>query len=351
MPESTRRVLLIVLGALVLAASVVGFYVTSDAFDKRTPVLVSAVDIQRGDTVSAGYFTSELAVMGSIPHIPFTLDAPFAFEGFVATQPIPAGTVVLGGMMIPRETQPVGNQLEVTVQFDTTLATSEVFDGDLVLLVDPGAEPTAEDPGRPQQALRPLSLRNYENGSMTLFLEPEEWAEWRALPVNLGAVPKILPVPPGGTADELAQLINAVWLAEWEEKAEAASVPLVPTGPRPGPGELEVVVTFDTSLAASGVSDGDTVLMIDPGQPPAREDSGRPRKVLRTIELKNFDGAAMRLFAAPEEWLEWQTLPDDLGGAPMVLPIPEGTDIDDMTRRLNEEWEAEWHIAINSLAS
>ena len=350
-PQSTRRILLIVLGVLVMAGSVTGFYLTSDAFDKRTPVLVSAVDIQQGEEVSAGLFTSSLAVMGSIPHIPYTPDAPYAFEGFIAKQPIPAGTVVLGAMMLPPEGQPIGNELEVTVQFDTSLATTELYDGDRVLLVDPGREPTAEDPGRPQQALQALTLRNYQSGSMTMFLEPEEWAVWKDLPADFGALPQLLPVPTGGIAEEFGQQVNVVWLSEWERKAAAIAEASPPEGPTAGPGELEVVVALDTSLAPSGVSEGSNVLLIDPGLPPTSEELGRPRKVLRTLRLENFDGTAMRLFVPPEQWVQWQKLSDDLGASPMVLPIPDGTDVDEMVQRLNIEWEGQWDIAVIDLTT
>ena len=350
LPDSTRRILLIILSVVVLAASVGGFYYTSDAFDERTPVLVTAVDIQQGDTLTASFFTSELAVMGSIPHIAYTPDAPYAFEGFVATQPIPAGSVVLATMMTPADSQPFGNELELTVQFDTTLVTEEPFSGDVVLLVDPGLEPSAEFEGRPQRVLDTLTLENYDNGSMTMFLLPDEWSFWKDLPQTLGALPRILPIPLGGDAQEFAQQINEVWRAEHQAKQEAAAIPTEPAGPQAGPGELEVVVGLDTSLVPSGVTEGQSVLLIDPGQEPTTDDLGRPRIVLRTIQLENFDGAAMRLFVPPEDWVQWQTLPEDLGATPMVLPIPEGTDIEDMTQRLNNEWEAEWQLAILELS-
>ena len=351
LPESTRRILLVIAGVFILVFSVGGFYLTSDAFDERTPVLVAAVDIERGDVVSPDYFTSDSAVMSSIPHIPYSADAPLAFDGLVATQAIPMGGVVLGHMMIRPDSGPVGNELELVVSFDTSLATSGVFDGDEVLLIDPGLEPTAEDPGRAQAVLQPLVLQNYDNGSMTLFVEPEEWAYWRGLPAALGGIPRILPVPVGGTADEFGSLMEAVWLAEWQQKQEAASAPPAASGPQPGPGELEVIVSLDTSLVPSGVYGGDTVLMIDPGKLPSLEDPGRARQVLRTLELENFDGSAMRLFVAPEEWLAWQSLPEELGASPMVLPIPAGTDIDDMSQRLNAEWTAEWQLAINEVST
>ena len=194
-----------------------------------------------------------------------------------------------------------------------------------------------------------LALQNYENGSMTLFVEPEEWAYWRGLPAALGGIPRILPVPPGGTAEEFGPLMDAVWLTEWQQKQDSASAATAVSGPQPGPGELEVIVSLDTSLVPSGVYEGDIVLMIDPGKLPSREDPGRAREVLRTLELENFDGSAMRLFVAPEEWVAWKTLPEELGGSPMVLPIPVGTDIDDMSERLNAEWTVEWQIAINEV--
>ena len=90
-PESTRRILLIISGVVVLLVSVGGFYLTSDAFDKRTSVLVAAVDINKGDIVSPDYFTSDLAVMSSIPHIPYSAEAPLVLSGLVATQAIPHG--------------------------------------------------------------------------------------------------------------------------------------------------------------------------------------------------------------------------------------------------------------------
>ena len=71
---TTRRIILAVIGALVLAASVAGFYLTSEAFDERTPVLVAARDIEAGETVAASDFTSALMVVD--PVVPFTRWTP-----------------------------------------------------------------------------------------------------------------------------------------------------------------------------------------------------------------------------------------------------------------------------------
>ena len=526
MPVSTRRILLIILGVFVLAGSVAGFYFVSDAFDKRTPVLVAAVDIQKGDPISAGLLTSDLAVMGSIPHIAYTPDAQLAFEGFTASQSIPAGTVILGDMFIP-PTLPGPGDLELTVLLDTSLLTSPAFNGDTVLIVAPGVESTAEDPGRPQEAIDTLVLSNYQDGSMTMFFSPEELGErsaWKLLPEVIGAAPQIMLVPLGADPEEFARLINAAWLSEWETRAAAAAllaeqsqaalaeevaadsdsgalesprdsaaargeleltvqfdtslltspahngdtvlvvdpggstasgtasisgfestasgpgqrpqkaithlelsnyeagamtmffkpqkeeleemsawrqlpevigtapqimhVPsgsdpeefaqllngvwqsewearvartaaaLLSTEPQPGSGELtlsaelEVTVPLDTSLAATEPSEGDTVLVVDPGHPPEGDDVGRPRRVLQAIELVNFDGAAMRLVVPLSEWLEWfewVRLPEELGAAPIILPLPEGADADNETARLNEEWRNEWLAAAGEL--
>ncbi len=347
LPGATRRILLVIAGVFILVLSVGGFYFTSAAFDKHTSVLVAAVDIERGEVVGPGHFRSESAVMGSIPHIPYSADVPLTLSDLVATQSIPQGGVVLGEMMIRPDSGPTGNELELTVEFDTSLATSGVFNGDEVLLIDPGVEPTAEDPGSPQAVLRSFVLQNYDNGSMTMFLEPEEWAYWQGLPATLGGTPRILPVPVGGTSEEFGSLLNAVWFAEWEQNAAAVNAPPAGSVVGPGPGELEVIVSLDTSLVPSDFYSGETVLLIDPGQTPSRDDPGRVRKVIRTLKLENFDGSAMRLFVPPEEWIAWQVLPEELGASPMILPIPPGTDIDDMTRRLNSEWNAEWQLAIN----
>ncbi|WP_419850505.1 SAF domain-containing protein [Candidatus Poriferisocius sp.] len=528
MPVSTRRILLIILGVFVLAASVAGFYFVSDAFDKRTPVLVAAVDIQKGDPISADLLTSDLAVMGSIPHIPYTPDAQLAFDGFTASQSIPAGTVILGDMFIP-PTLPGPGDLELTVLFDTSLLTSPAFNGDTVLIVAPGVESTAEDPGRPHEAIDTLVLSNYHDGSITMFFSPEELGErsaWKLLPEAIGAAPQIMLVPLGADPEEFAQLINAAWQSEWETRAAAAAllaaqsqpepaeevaadsdsgalespresaaargeleltvqfdtslltspadngdtvlvvdpggstaggtapilglesaasgpgqrpqkaithmelsnyeagtmtmffkpqkeeleemsawrqlpevigaapqIMLVPSGsdpeefaqllngvwrsewearvaraaaallstePEPGSGELalsaelEVTVPLDTSLTATEVSEGDTVLMVDPGQPPEGDDVGRPRRVLQTIELENFDGAATRLLVPLDEWLEWfywVRLPDELGAAPIVLPIPEGADVDAEIERLNGRWHDQWRSAVGELSA
>ena len=91
--------------------------------------------------------------------------------------------------------------------------------------------------------------------------------------------------------------------------------------PEAGPGELEVIVDLDASLAPSGVAEGDLVLLVDPGAAPLGNDSGRAQSVIGMLELVNYAGGQMQMFVGPEEWLYWRSLPDDLGAAPMVLPV------------------------------
>ena len=103
---------------------------------------------------------------------------------------------------------------------------------------------------------------------------------------------------------------------------------------------LEVVVPLDASLAPSGVSEGEMVLLVDPGVAPSRERAGRPRSVIRSLELTSFDGSAMRLFVPPPEWVWWRALPAELGAPPMVLPVPLGGDAAALAAVLDELWAA-----------
>ena len=75
MSETTKRILFIIAGILVLVGSVLGFYLTADVFDDRTQVLVAARPIEPGQTVSAVDFGFDQVLIGSIPHMPWTPDA------------------------------------------------------------------------------------------------------------------------------------------------------------------------------------------------------------------------------------------------------------------------------------
>ena len=331
MRQSTRRIVLIVVGVFVLTASVMGFYLAADVFDERSPVLVSTRHIAAGETLSSADLGSALLVLSeSTPHIPWTPEVHFAFNGTVAVQPIPQGALLRHDMVMLESQAPVGVQLEMVVPLDTSLASGGVFEGDLVLLIDPGADPVGAEPGRPRKAVGQASLSHFDGSLMRLFLTPEEWAEWEALLDRVGTTLMVLPVPLGGDTDEMTLRLNAVWHEQWA------------AAPRPGPGELEVVVPLDTTLAPSGVFEGDLVLLIDPGADPVGTDPGRPRSVRGTTELENYADGKMRRFEPPEDWLWWSALPERLGAAPMVLPVPAGSDIEDLTKRLDKEWNAAW---------
>lgn len=347
LPESTKRLLLIIAGVFVLVGSVAGFYFTSDAFDDRTPVLVAARYIDAGETVSVADFRSHRVLIGAIPHIAWTPDAASIFDGMVALEPIEMGALVDFDMFIGAETAPVGVQLEVIVPLDVSLVTDEVIDGDPVLLVDPGAEPVEGDDGRPRRVVREFELTNFDGAQMRLFVSPEEWAEWTALLEGLGGTVMVKDLGVGAEAQETTQRLNAVWADQWSAAVEevAAAVAAANTEPTAGPGELEVIVAFDVSLVPTSISDGDLVLLVDPGQEPEGGDGGRPRSVLQTLRLENYADGQMRMFVPPDEWARWRSIPDQLGADPQMLPVPEGTDIDEMTERLNAVWEAAWRNA------
>ena len=164
-----------------------------------------------------------------------------------------------------------------------------------------------------------------------------ERAEWEALLEAVGGTLMVVPLGDGGDPDEMTQRLDVVWQAQWsadvEAIAQAVTEAEAEAEPEAGPGELEVIVSLDTSLVPSGVHEGDLVLVIDPGAEP-RNDPGRPRSVIGTLILENYRRRPdAHVPAGPEDWQYWRMLPDELGGTPMVLPVPAGSDIDDMSSR------------------
>lgn len=342
MPESTKRLLFILAGVLVLVGSVAGFYLTSDAFEQRVPVLVAGRDIAAGETLSPADLTSELMITGAVPHIAWTAGAPALFDGTVALQEIPAGGLVRYEMVALVDTVPEGDELVVEVPLDVSLVTEDVLEGDLVLLVDPGAAPTLDDPGRPRNVVREFTLESFDGARMRLILPAQEWAEWTALLEEVGGTLMVKDLGPLADVEATSESLNAVWAAQWSEALEEVAVAAEAAPPAAGPGELEVIVAFDAGLVPTPVADGDLVLLVDPGAAPLGNDPGRPRSVLDTLTLENFAGGQMQMFVGPEEWQYWLSLPDELGATPMILPVPSGTDVEDMSARLDEVWEQEW---------
>ena len=266
LPDSTKRIVFVVVGVFVLVASVLGFYLTSDAFDARVSVLVAARPIEYGETVSAADFGFEQVLVGSIPHVPGTPLEQSLFEGMVAVQPIPAGALVRHDMFITVET--VGVQLEVVVPLDMHLATDDVAEGDPALLADPGVEPVEGDDGRPRRVVRQFELTNFDGSQMRLFLPPEEWAQWEALLEAVGRPLIVVDLDPGDDAEEITRELDAVWQAQWAAAVEEVALAVAEAEPKAGPGELEVIVSLDASLVPSGVAEGDLVLLVDPGVAP-----------------------------------------------------------------------------------
>ena len=348
---SRRRLVLVLLGVVVLLGGAAGYLFTSGFFDDPQQVLVAAVDIPRGSAVSASDLAGVTADVGDIPHIAWSPGTAGAFDGLVALAPIPAGAIVHGGMFFDPTEAPTGDELEVIVTLDTSLVPTPVQRGDVVLLVDPGAPPTEGDPGRPRQVFQWLELRDFDGSSVRLFVPPAEWVQWRDVQTVLGSAPQMLPVPPDGDPEAMALRLNEVWAAEWE--ADVRLIEAALPEPEPvhvaGPGELEVIVPLDTRLVPSGVQEGDLVLLVDPGSEPAAGDPGRPRRVLRTLELRDFDATSVRLFVSPREWLEWRLLEAEIGADPLVLPVAEGTDAEQMAAELDAVWESRWRQAAAAL--
>ena len=343
--ESTKRLMFIGGGVLLLIVSVLGFVLTADAFDGRNPALVAARPIEPGEILPAADLTSEMAQLGTIPHVQWDPDLPALLEGLVAAQPIAAGSLISFEMFVEAEEVATGGDLVVEVPLDLSLVTAEVSDGETVLLVDPGVEPIPGDDGRPRQVVRAFELANFDGARMRLVLPPEQWAEWTAL---LEALDATLMVKDLGFSDpqETARNLDEVWLAQWSAAVGEVAAAEAAAQPSAGPGELEVIVSLDASLVPSGVSDGDLVLLIDPGVPPAGGEPGRARSVIQFLTLENYSDGRMQMFVPPDEWVWWRSLPERLGGDPQVLPVPDGTDIDQMIESLDAEWEVAWRNAI-----
>lgn len=345
LPSSARRVLLAILGVALLAGSVVGFYLTADAFDDRISVVVAAAPIAQGHVLSPGDLTSAEVHLGDIPYIEWTPDAAAALSGFAVSDHIPADGLIGPHMLVSASSEPIGDELEVVIPLDTSLAPSGALEGDVALLIDPGATPSGDGPGRPRSVIEQLELRGFDGSSVRLFVPPEEWVWWRALPSTLGATPMALPLPLGGDAVDLAARLDALWAAEHAEAA--AALHLFGEGwlDEGAPGELEVLVPIDTSLAPSGIARGDLVLLVDPGAAAGGGSAGRPRSVLRAVELEHYEPGVLGIWAEPEEWAWWHALPVRLGAAPMVLRVAPGTDVSDVADRLNEQWLSQWRQA------
>lgn len=344
--SGVRRVLFILGGLILLVGSVLGFYMTADAFDERLPVTVAARDIAAGETLTASDLTFDLLVAGRVPHLPWTSSSSAVFEGLVAVQDIAAGAVMLPEMVVDGTSIPVGAELEVVVPLDLSLATEGVQERDLVLLVDPGAAPDENGPGRPRAAVREFELTNFDGSQMRLFLPPEEWAEWERLLEDVGGTLMVVPIGLGGDPQETTERLNTVWDEQWAEEVAELLLAVASLIRTAGPGELEVVVSFDTSLVPTEIGADEFVLLVDPGLDPAGNDPGRARSVIDTLQLEGFENGQMTMFVGPERWNYWRSLPGELGADPMVLPVAEGTDIDDMIDRLNSTWQASWEAKI-----
>lgn len=333
------------LGGLALAGgSVAGFWATATAFDERIAVVVAARDLPRGHVLEAADLAPADVWLGDVPHIAWAPDAPGALAGLALGHALPAGSLVGAHALVEPSLGAFGDALEVVVPVDASLAPSGVREGEVVLLVDPGVAPSREQAGRPRSVIRALELDAFDGSSVRLFVPPAEWVWWRALPAELGAVPMVLPVPLGGDADGLAAELDGLWAASYAAETAALSPFGGQWGAQAEPGRLEAVVPLDLSLAPSGVAEGDTALLIDPGAPRGTAGGGRPRSVLRAVRLDHYADGILGVWAEPADWVWWRSLPERLGAAPMVLPIPDGSDAGAMADALDGQWRQAWEL-------
>ncbi|WP_419946560.1 SAF domain-containing protein [Candidatus Poriferisodalis sp.] len=347
-PESTRRLLFIVLGVVVLLGSIAGFYLTSAAFDERVSVTVAARSIEAGETLTAADLQQAQIVAGAIPYVPWTPAAVASFEGRITAQPILSNALVRHDMLIDAETVASDLAFEMIIPLDLSLVTGELHEGDPVLLADPGVRPAETDPGRPAKVVREFELTNFEGSQMRLLLPPEELVGWERLLAEVGGTLMVVPVGLGGDAESIAERVDAWWETQWNTARAELAAAIGDARPEAGPGELELVIALNTSLVPTAIGPNELVLLIDPGLGPLGNDPGRARSVIGTLQLEDFSNGQMTVFAPPEDWLYWRSLPEQLGAVPMILPIPEGTDVDDMIERLDAVWLDEWQGTVEA---
>ncbi len=337
-----RRVLLAAAGVLLATGSIAGFVRTADAFDKRSAVVVAARDLPRGHVLSAGDLDAALMQPGVVPHLEWSDSTAAALAGLAVTHSVAAGSLVTAGMLAGPAAGAFGDRLEVLVPVDMSLVPSGVVEGDLVLLIDPGAAPSGSGPGRARRVIDTLVAESLAGNALQLFASPAEWVRWRTLPARLGGLPMVLPVPLGGDAAVLAAELNAVWAADHQSAAAAGSPLGAVWETAGGPGLLQTVVPVDVSLSASGVAQGDLALLVDPGVPLDAASGGRPRSVLRSVRLDHYRDGLLGVWAEPAEWVWWQSLAQRLGAAPMLLRVSPDADTDAVSAELNEAWRKHW---------
>ena len=325
-----------------MAAAVVGFWQSAAAFDQRVAVVVAARDLPEGHVLGASDVGAALVLPGAVPHLAWGDETAGALAGLAVAHQVPAGSLITTQMLAEPTVGAFGDRLEVHVPIDTSLAPAGVFEGDLVLLIDPGSSPTDHSEGRARQVIDTLRIESLAGSALRLFAPPPEWAAWQSLAARLGGPPMVLAVPLGGDADALAAELNAVWAQQHSQAAAAGSLLGADWNAAGRPGLLEAIVAVDASLSPSGISRGDVALLVDPGVPLDAASGGRPRRVLRSVRLDHYRDGLLGVWAEPAEWVWWQSLPRRLGAAPMLLRVVPGTDAEQAADDLNEAWRAEW---------
>ena len=341
--SSVRRVLLAVLGVLLLAGSVAGFYLTADAFDERIRVVVAAAPLSQGQVLSPGDLTAAEAHLGDIPYIEWTADAAAALSGFAVSDHIPAGGLIGPHMLVPASSEPVGDELEVVVPLDTSPCALPVPSRAISrLLIDPGVDTFGRRAGQTPlgaSTARASGLRRLERPSFR--------------PAGGVGVVARAAERAGGDPDGVAGAPRR--RRRRSDRSPRHAVGCRARGGNRGAAPLRRGLAGRGRAGRTRGSGADRhelgALWSLPGRLGA---AGGPRCCSRRRICRTASGGvavrgARTLRAGRAGHLGrtrgmawWHALPVRLGAAPMVLRVASGTDVRDVAERLNEQWRSQW---------
>ncbi len=133
-PQRRKQMPWAILGVLMVASAILGFFLWTTQQAERVPVLVAATDIDAGATISAGDL--KLVSIGSDPGVVLLEQGQEALVvGQVARGPIPTGTPLSALLVVASDAVPEGSAVVGASLSAGEFPTSALRAGDRVALV------------------------------------------------------------------------------------------------------------------------------------------------------------------------------------------------------------------------